>query len=59
MISINIICCGKIKEKYWRDAIDEYSKRLQKFAKFTLLPSDFSFSSLSSFISFILNLIKL
>ena len=37
MISINIICCGKIKEKYWRDAIDEYSKRLQKFAKFNII----------------------
>ena len=37
MISINIICCGKIKEAYWRDAIDEYSKRLQKFAKLNII----------------------
>ena len=37
MLSVNIICCGKIKESYWRDAIDEYSKRLQKFAKLNII----------------------
>ena len=37
MLTINIICCGKIKEDYWRDAIDEYSKRLQKFAKLNII----------------------
>ncbi len=31
MIHINIICVGKIKEKYLKDAIDEYSKRLSKY----------------------------
>ena len=31
MIHINIICIGKIKEKFFRDAIDEYSKRLGKY----------------------------
>ena len=28
---INIICVGKIKESYLRDAINEYSKRLSKY----------------------------
>ena len=31
MLSINIICVGKIKENYLKDAINEYSKRLSKY----------------------------
>lgn len=31
MLNISIICIGKIKENYLRDAINEYSKRLSKF----------------------------
>ncbi len=30
---IKIICVGKIKEKFYRDAIDEYMKRLTKYHK--------------------------
>ncbi len=30
-MKIKIICLGKLKEKYLRDAIDEYSKRLSRF----------------------------
>lgn len=26
MLSVNIICIGKIKERYWTDAIAEYKK---------------------------------
>ena len=37
MLSINVICVGKIKEKFFRDAIDEYSKRLSKYCKLTIL----------------------
>lgn len=37
MISINIICVGKIKEKFFKDAILEYSKRLSKYCKFDIL----------------------
>ena len=31
MLKINIICIGKIKENYLKDAINEYSKRLSKY----------------------------
>ncbi len=30
-MNINVICIGKIKEKYWTAAIEEYSKRLSRF----------------------------
>lgn len=32
-MNINIICVGKIKEKYFTEAINEYTKRLSRFAK--------------------------
>lgn len=32
-MNINIVCVGKIKEKYLKDAIAEYSKRISRFAK--------------------------
>lgn len=37
MIRINIICIGKIKEKYFTDAISEYAKRLTAFCKFSIV----------------------
>ena len=37
MISINIICVGKIKEKFFKGAILEYSKRLSKYCKLDIL----------------------
>lgn len=36
MITINIACVGNLKEKYWKDAIDEYQKRLSAFAKINI-----------------------
>ncbi len=30
-MNISIICVGKLKEKYLKDAIDEYTKRLSRF----------------------------
>lgn len=30
-MNIQIICIGKLKEKYWSEAIAEYSKRLSRF----------------------------
>lgn len=32
-MNVNIICVGKLKEKYWRDACAEYLKRLGGFGK--------------------------
>ena len=34
---INIVCVGKIKEKYWADAIIEYQKRIKKFCEINIL----------------------
>lgn len=36
-MKISIICVGKIKEKYFRDAIAEYEKRLGKYCKLEIL----------------------
>ncbi len=33
MIKISIVCVGRIKEKYWTGAIDEYSKRLSRYCR--------------------------
>lgn len=30
-MKIQVICIGKLKEKYWTDAVNEYSKRLSRF----------------------------
>ena len=37
MLKINIICIGKIKEKYFSEAIAEYSKRLGAFCKLQIV----------------------
>ena len=37
MLTINIICIGKIKENYLKSAIDEYSKRLSKYCKLNII----------------------
>jgi 23S rRNA (pseudouridine1915-N3)-methyltransferase len=36
-MKITIICVGKVKEKFYRDAIDEYAKRLSKYCKFEIV----------------------
>ena len=37
MITINIICTVKIKEKYLQEAIGEYSKRLSKYCNLNIV----------------------
>lgn len=37
---IKIICLGKIKEKYFIDAIKEYQKRLSKYTKLEIIELD-------------------
>ncbi len=36
-MNIDIICTGKLKEKYWQDAAAEYSKRLSRFCKLSVI----------------------
>lgn len=40
MLNVNIICVGKQKERYWRDACNEYEKRLRAFCKFSIIEVD-------------------
>lgn len=37
VMRISIACVGKIKEKFWRDAISEYEKRLGKYCRLEFL----------------------
>ena len=37
MLRINIICIGRIKEKHFTDAINEYAKRLTAFCRFNII----------------------
>jgi 23S rRNA (pseudouridine1915-N3)-methyltransferase len=37
---VQILCVGKIKEKYMRDAIAEYQKRLSRFCRFEIIEVD-------------------
>ncbi len=40
MGTITILCIGKLKEAYWRDAMAEYTKRLGGFCKFNVVELD-------------------
>lgn len=40
MIGINIVCVGNLKEKYWTEAVNEYSKRLSRFCKLSIYEID-------------------
>ena len=35
-MNINIICIGKLKERYWTEAVAEYMKRLSRFCTIPL-----------------------
>lgn len=37
MITINIVCVGHLKEKFWKDACEEYQKRLSRFCKLKII----------------------
>ena len=36
-MKIDVICVGKIKEKFYRDALDEYKKRLSKYCNLNVI----------------------
>ena len=37
MSNIKILCVGKIKEKFYRDAIGEYEKRLSRYCRLSII----------------------
>ena len=40
MIKVNIVCIGKIKESFFREAYAEYAKRLSRFCSLELIELD-------------------
>ena len=36
-MKISIVCVGKVKEKFYRDAIEEFAKRLSRYCKLEIL----------------------
>ena len=37
MLNINIVCVGKLKESYLKEAVEEYSKRLSKYCNLNFI----------------------
>lgn len=37
MLRVTVLCIGNLKERYWRDAVAEYTKRLSAFCKLQIL----------------------
>ena len=37
MLTVKLLCVGKLKESYWRDAVAEYEKRLRPLCKWELI----------------------
>lgn len=37
MLSVSVICVGKLGEKFWKQACDEYIKRLQGYCKLEVI----------------------
>lgn len=36
-MNINVICVGKLKERYWTEAVAEYSKRLSRYCRIRIV----------------------
>ena len=36
-MNISVICIGKLKEKYWTQAVEEYSKRLKSYCSLDII----------------------
>ncbi len=36
-MNVNVVCIGKLKEKYWTEAIAEYSKRLGRYCRLNII----------------------
>lgn len=37
MLEVRLVCIGKLKEAYWRDAVAEYEKRLRPLCRFRII----------------------
>ncbi len=37
MLNVNIICIGSLKERYFTDAVNEYTKRLTRYCKINII----------------------
>lgn len=37
MLGVKIVCVGKLKESYWRSAVEEYGKRLGALCRFGII----------------------
>lgn len=37
MLGVKVVCVGKLKESYWRDAVAEYEKRLRPLCRWELI----------------------
>lgn len=35
-MNINLVCVGQLKEEFWKEAVAEYQKRLQRFCKINI-----------------------
>ena len=44
-MKISILCVGRIKEKYWNDAIAEYTKRLSRYCSLQIREDTAAFRS--------------
>lgn len=36
-MNLTLVCVGKLKERYWREAADEYLKRLRPYARLSVI----------------------
>ena len=43
---ITVVCVGKIKEKFYTQAVDEYSKRLSRYCKLDIVEAALQYLSL-------------
>lgn len=40
MLSMTLLCVGKLKERYWTEACEEYAKRMKGFCQFRMIEVD-------------------
>lgn len=49
---IRIICVGKLKERYWKEAVEEYTKRISKYSKIEIIEvADYNSNDVNTILS--------